>query len=100
MVLFDDVVEVLRLAHLDGRSAVGLNALDSGRVGTALVNVDLLGHIMQSDGLFKNLEEFVAVERRYPEPAPAIHRRTALAPDACIADGQRGCDGRALPDSP
>ena len=53
MVLFDDVVEVLRLAHLDGRTGVGLNALDGGRVGTALVNVDLLGHTMQSDGLFK-----------------------------------------------
>ena len=44
---------VLLLTHLDVRTGVGLNALDGGRVGTALVNVDLLGHTMQSDGLFK-----------------------------------------------
>src|SRR5437773_1007341 len=53
MVLFDDVVEVLRLAHLDVRTGVGLNALDGGCVGAALVNGDLLGHTVQTDGLFK-----------------------------------------------
>lgn len=52
MVLFDDVVQVLRLTHLDVRTGVGLNALDGGRVGTALVDSDLLGYTVQTDGLF------------------------------------------------
>jgi hypothetical protein len=33
MVLLDDVVEVFRLAQIDGQAAVGLNAHDGGRVG-------------------------------------------------------------------
>ena len=35
VVLLDEVVEVLRLAHLDGQTAIGLNAHDGGRVGAA-----------------------------------------------------------------
>jgi hypothetical protein len=37
VVLLDDVVEVLVLAHFNVRAGVGLNALDGGRVGAALV---------------------------------------------------------------
>ena len=53
MILFDDAVEVLRLAHLNVRTGVGSNALDGGRIGTALINGDLLGHTVQTDGLFE-----------------------------------------------
>ena len=41
VVLLDDVVEVLRLAHLDGQAAVGLDAHDGGRVGAALTSTRL-----------------------------------------------------------
>ena len=56
MVLFDDVVEVLRLAHLDGQAAVGLDAHDGGRVGAALVYRDLLEHAVQVYGAFEECE--------------------------------------------
>ena len=35
VVLLDEVVELLRLAHLDGQAAVGLDSHDGGRVGAA-----------------------------------------------------------------
>ena len=50
MVLLDDVVEVLDLAHLDVRTGIGLNAFDGRRVRTALVDRDFLGHAVQIDG--------------------------------------------------
>ena len=50
VILLDDVVEVLRLAHLDGQAAVCLDVHDGGRVGCALVDGDLLGHAVQVDG--------------------------------------------------
>ena len=50
LVLLDDVVELLRLPHLDGQAAVGLDAHDGGRVGAALFHRDLLGHAVQGDG--------------------------------------------------
>ena len=53
MVLLDDVVEVLRLAQLEGHGAVGLDAHDGGRVGAALVNGDLLGYAMKIHGPFE-----------------------------------------------
>jgi hypothetical protein len=53
VVLFDDVVEVLRLAHLDGQTAIGLDAHDGGSVGCALVDRDLVGHAVQVDGAFE-----------------------------------------------
>ena len=53
MILLDDVVEVLRLAQLDVCAGVGANALDGRRVGTALVDGDLLGHAVPFDGTFE-----------------------------------------------
>ena len=53
VVLFDDVVEVFDLAHLDVLAGIGLNALDGRRVHTALVNDDLLGHAVQIDGALR-----------------------------------------------
>jgi hypothetical protein len=42
MILFNDVVEILDLADLDIRVIVGVVADDRRRVGTALVDRDLL----------------------------------------------------------
>jgi hypothetical protein len=53
VVLLDDVVEVLGLAHHDGQAAVSLNARDSRGVGAALVDGDLFGHAVQADGAFE-----------------------------------------------
>ena len=41
VVLLDEVVRVLRLAHLYGQAAVGLDARDGGRIQAALVDGDL-----------------------------------------------------------
>jgi hypothetical protein len=53
MVLLNDIVEVLRLPHRDGQAAVGLHADNSRRVGSALVDSDFLGHVVQADSPFK-----------------------------------------------
>ena len=53
MVLFDDIVEVLRLAHRDGKTGVGLDADDGGFVGPAFVDGDFLGHVVQPDRPFE-----------------------------------------------
>ena len=53
MVLLDDVVEVLRLTHLNRHAAVGLNAYDGGPIGAALIDGDLLGHAVQVDRAFE-----------------------------------------------
>ena len=53
MVLFDDVVQVLRLAHLDVRTRVGSNTLNGRPVGAALVDGYLFGRTVQADGLFE-----------------------------------------------
>ena len=53
VVLLDDIVQVLRLAHLDGQAAVGLNAQNDRCVRTALVDSDLLGHAVKVDGSFQ-----------------------------------------------
>ena len=53
MVLFDDVVEILRLAHRDDNTTVGLDADDGGLVGPAFVDGDFLGHVVQADSPFE-----------------------------------------------
>ena len=50
VVLFDEVVQVIRLANLDGQAAVGLDARDGGCIRAALVDGDLLGYAVQVDG--------------------------------------------------
>ena len=55
IILFDDVVEILRLAHRDGKTTVGLNADDGGLVGPAFVDGDLLGHVVQADSRSKDV---------------------------------------------
>ena len=51
----DDAVHVLRLVHLDGQAFVSRHVDESGRVGAALVDGDLLRHGVQADGA---LEEY------------------------------------------
>ena len=53
VVLFDDVVQVLVLSHQDAETGVGLDTFNGGRIGTALVDGDLLGHAVQVDGSFQ-----------------------------------------------
>ena len=53
MVLVDDVVEILRLAHQDGKTTVGLDADDGGLVGPAFVDRDFLRHVVQADSPFE-----------------------------------------------
>src|ERR1017187_4924680 len=50
VVLLDDVVQILDSPQFDVGTGVGLNALDGGRVGAALVDGDLLRHAVQIDG--------------------------------------------------
>ena len=49
VILLDDVVEVLVLAHQDVDTGVSLDAFNGGRVGSALVDSDLLWHVVQVD---------------------------------------------------
>jgi hypothetical protein len=49
VILLDDVVQVLALPKLDVRAAVGHQCAHGGRIGAALVDGDLLGHIVQVD---------------------------------------------------
>jgi hypothetical protein len=53
MVLLDDIVQIFRLAHRDGRASVGLDADDGGLVGTALVDGYFLRHVVQADSPFE-----------------------------------------------
>ena len=48
--LLDDVVEVLALAQLDIKASINIDVVDSGCVGAAFVNGDLLWQTMQVDG--------------------------------------------------
>ena len=49
----DKIVDAGQLAQLDVCARVGAHALDGRRVGTALVDGDLLGHTVKLDGSFK-----------------------------------------------
>ena len=53
MVLLDELVQLLRLAHPNEQAAVGLHADYRGRVGAALVDGDLLRHVVPTDGAFE-----------------------------------------------
>ena len=50
MVLLDDVVQVLRLAKFNIKTGVLVDASNGSRVGTTLVDRDLLGQTVQIDG--------------------------------------------------
>jgi hypothetical protein len=46
MVLFDDVIQVLVLAQQYVDTGILLGAFNGGRIGTALVDGDLLWHVV------------------------------------------------------
>ena len=50
MVLLDDVVQVFVLAYQDVNTGIGLDTFNGRRIGTALVDGDLLGQAVQVDG--------------------------------------------------
>ena len=49
MILLNDVAQVLALPKLDVHAAVGDQAPHGGRIGAALVDSDLLWHVVQVD---------------------------------------------------
>jgi len=53
VVLLDDVVQVFTLAQNDIDASVSLDVCNGGRVRAALVDSDLLGHVVQVDGPFQ-----------------------------------------------
>ena len=55
MILFDKVVQVLRLARLNFQTAVGDQLSNGDGVGTAIVDCDLLGHGVQVDRALKEI---------------------------------------------
>ena len=61
MILFDDVVEVFNLADLDGRLSFGIMAFDRRRVGTALVDRDLLRRSVLLDCLAQEPQHGFAI---------------------------------------
>ena len=66
VVLLDQVVEVLGLAQLDVQAGLGLQALDGGGVGAALVD----GHLLRG---------VVDVDRLGEKPAGAASSRLAVS---------------------
>ncbi len=53
MVLFDDVLQVLVLSHLDVEKVIILDTFNDRRIGTVFVDGDPLWHVMQVDGTFQ-----------------------------------------------
>ena len=73
MVLFDDVVEVFDLTDLNARLSFGIVACDRRRVGTALVDRDLLRRSVPLTALRKNRS--AALRSRL-----AVSRKSTVAP--------------------
>lgn len=71
MSLLDEVVQIPGLAQLDGRAAVGHQAMHGRSVGTALVDRYLLWHVVPIDGTFEESARrgHIAVSRQ-----PEFHR--------------------------
>ena len=90
MILLDEVVEVLRLAHLDVHAAVGAHADDRCRVDPALVDRALLGHAVPLDGTFEESprcsEVLVRAHQEVDRVAGAAHRALQVLPLAAGRD--------------
>lgn len=54
MILLDDVVQILHLTQFNWRAGVGLNTPDGSRIGTTLVDGDLVGQAVLTDGAFQD----------------------------------------------
>jgi hypothetical protein len=55
VILFDAIVQTSILAHQDVDAGISFDASNGGRVGTALVDGDLLPHIVQADGALQKV---------------------------------------------
>jgi hypothetical protein len=53
MILLDHVVQILHLTQFNRCAGIGLNTLDGSGVGTTLVNGDLVGQAVLTDGAFQ-----------------------------------------------
>lgn len=48
-VLLDEVIEIFRLADLDGRFAIAIDRFECGKIGAAFVDSHCLGHAILGD---------------------------------------------------
>ena len=53
MILLDDVVQILHLTQFNRRAGISLNGLNGSRVGGTLVDGDLVGQAVLTDGAFQ-----------------------------------------------
>ena len=90
MVLFNDFVEVLVLAYHDIDVRVGLDAFNGCCVGAALVNGDLLWHIVQVDGTLQKAPRCCLIslgrEKKVHRIAGAVNRPVKVLSLACGFD--------------
>jgi hypothetical protein len=103
IVLLDDVVEILRLAHLYGQTAVGLNAHNGGRVGAALVDgsieefsccgVIALGSQQEIDGGAALVDRAIPVLSLASDLDVGLVHSPALS-DGSLAPAERSCKHR------
>src|SRR5665213_1903551 len=84
MILLNYIVEVLALTQFDVAAMLGVVALDRRRVGTALVDGDLLRLAVQCHGLFQEAPRRSAIalgpEQKVDRVAFAIHRAVQILP--------------------
>jgi hypothetical protein len=92
VVLLDDVVQIFVLANQEVHTGVGLDAFNSGRVRTALVDGDLLGHVVQIDGALQKATRcsYIALgsEEEINRITVAINRAVEVLPLTGYLDDQ------------
>src|ERR1035437_8156997 len=90
VVLLDDVVEVFVLTHQDVYAGISLDAFNGGRIGAALVDGDLLWHIVQVDGPFQKAARRSLIslgsQKKIHCIAGTINRTVKVLPLACHFD--------------
>ena len=90
MVLLDDVVEILDLAHHDRRVAAGVDRIDGCLAGAVLVHRDLVRFAVCSHGLIKEAlrRSHVALgrEQKGDSLSLSVDGAIAIFPDALDLD--------------
>lgn len=64
MVLLDKIVEIFRLTHFNVHAGLFLNAFNCSRIGTTLIDGDLLRRLVQGDGPLQKLARCGLISRR------------------------------------
>ena len=86
VVLPGDVVEVFVLTHQDIHASVSLDTFNSSRVGAALVDGDLLWHVVQVDGALQESSSRSQIslgsEKKVNRTATGLIATTASIPNA------------------